>query len=447
MKLIYCLLIPLLFLNCSKEEEQQPPQDYEQFISAEILSYSKNYGHSGEEITMYGKHFTTDLSKITLKFDDVPATIVSATLTEIKFILPVTTNLVPELNLAITSKVTNKFVTNEYNGNIGILPAINYNSWIVCNSNPTAFYEDISAIQHIDNKKIYLAMGGGNSMPGVFRTLDGGITWKKWASNWYYFRANEGFHATANDAGLSSYSGAIKIPVGGSDYLNTLTLPTSDFVGASYIDDDLKYTTVALQNGKIYSSSNGVDFSLAHESSFWASGTGIKCQITCSEKPNFDNMWLGGLKFLSQNNIANHYPILIYKTNTSAGWQEYSFPIETGIWQNFRQLQMLGTVNGYALIHEHTSGITAPTGCKIYKTTNGGSTWAKVYDGTFFKNMTFKDLNTGWAIEGNKIYKTIDGGVSWQVDYTHTQDLKNISYKDGQVWSFSGNFILKYYIQ
>jgi len=55
----------------------------------------------------------------------------------------------------------------------------------------------------------------------------------------------------------------------------------------------------------------------------------------------------------------------------------------------------------------------------IYKTTDKGNTWNKIYEETgwinnsMFGALTFVDANTGFLRKGNIIYKTSNGGTSW----------------------------------
>lgn len=95
---------------------------------------------------------------------------------------------------------------------------------------------------------------------------------------------------------------------------------------------------------------------------------------------------------------------------------------------------------------DFVNGFVIVSSSSLYKTTNGGDTWTKVYSGEKFTKFTFKDVNTGWAVLENKIYKTIDGGSSWILDYTHDQPIKNISYKNNVIWAISSDKIIKRYL-
>jgi photosystem II stability/assembly factor-like uncharacterized protein len=54
----------------------------------------------------------------------------------------------------------------------------------------------------------------------------------------------------------------------------------------------------------------------------------------------------------------------------------------------------------------------------IYKTTDGGNTWTTSFAGNssmskVIRNAFFLNKNTGWVIESNNIYKTTDAGATW----------------------------------
>ena len=142
-----------LFLSCSKDTELITPINYPK-TEAKINSFSKNYGYTGETITIIGENFTDKLSEVSLKFDEIPATIVSTTNTEIKCILPSSAKVIPKLNLSIANRNITNLVVNNYESNIGILPIVNYNSWFAV-ENSLKSGNVINRVQMVNNKTIY----------------------------------------------------------------------------------------------------------------------------------------------------------------------------------------------------------------------------------------------------------------------------------------------------
>jgi len=63
-------------------------------------------------------------------------------------------------------------------------------------------------------------------------------------------------------------------------------------------------------------------------------------------------------------------------------------------------------------------------GRSIWKTTDGGSHWTKLYDfpGTAtYQTLFFLDDQTGWIVRKDGLYKTTNGGVNWQLVNTGNQ--------------------------
>lgn len=437
MKLFYSLFFAVFLLSCSQEE--QPPQDYEQFMGAIIKSYSVNYGHSGQEVTMYGEHFTTDLSKITLKFDDITANVISASLTEIKFTLPTATRPIPELNLHILNKTVTKSVVNDYQGNIGILPAINYNNWTVLNQSLVASTNlKINKIQQISASKIYL-----NIHSGIGGTLlysgDSGISWKVIDDCWSDLSA---FHMTNSGSGLCSTGVGLR-KISNLNPVTTGFVKEIPFISAVYMDENLTNATFVTNKGLVYSSTDGVNYDIVYSSTNSSNSFYDPFYYPVNDKLSNNHIWVGGI---NGENVSGSkkYPFILFKNNTTDGWKE--FPFQNDLDFRPSDLIFINETTGYFHSYSFDSNLNRVSS-KIYKTITGGDSWTSVFNGQPFLHITFKDQNTGWAIYQNKIYKTINGGTTWQLDYTHTQDLRNISYKDGVVWSFSKDHILKLYIQ
>lgn len=55
----------------------------------------------------------------------------------------------------------------------------------------------------------------------------------------------------------------------------------------------------------------------------------------------------------------------------------------------------------------------AGTSKELMKTTNGGTTWSKIFSGDQLFDFHFFNLSDGWLINKNKILKTSDGGLTW----------------------------------
>lgn len=397
--------------------------------TAKLTSFSKNYGETGETISINGENFSDKVSDIKITFDGVAATIVSSTATEIKLILPQTEKVIPKLELTIENRTISNEITNDYNGNIGILPTHSLTTWVP-QENSFQITAEKSNIQMISDKIVYVG--------GASRTMDGGIKWTRWSKTGY----SAEFHATINDEGWASSVGPtriVKITPGG--YLGEDTFAnienTTETYYCMYVDANMKDGTVVTQKGKVFTTSNGVNFKKVYEIGDNTSN------LYQSTKIDNNHIWAIGYKEVrDKDGINGKRPFILFKNNTTDGWKEYPFINEADGYY-CREINFVDNENGFLLINHYYNALLD---VKLLKTTNGGDSWTQVYNGEMFTKFTFKDANTGWAILENKIYKTTSGGSSWSLDYTHDQKIGNISYKNNVVWAFSANKIIKRYL-
>jgi photosystem II stability/assembly factor-like uncharacterized protein len=431
--LLIVLQIALSFNSCSSDSGDTPTNvtpPAPVVINTTIKSYSKDYGTTGETITMTGENFSTKISEIKITFDGVAGTVLSATATEITFTLPATVKVLPKLVVAIENRTVTNSVVNNYNGNIGILPIPSTTDWFTM-ENVLKGDKKIYKMQMLSNKVLYYSMAdyGGS---GVYRTLDGGITYKEWGRSGF----SGIFYATKNDEGWADTAfGIQKVPFGGSAQMDIIDATKGDGYFSTYVDDNMKNGTIVTQKGKVFTTSNGVDFTKAYEIP--------NSQTNLFQSVEIDNehIWAIGYNTIKDAaGITGNRPFIIFKNNTTDGWKEYSFVNEADGYYA-REICFVDISTGFLLINNSST-----LDVKLFKTTDGGDTWSPVYNGEKFTKFTFKDSNTGWAILDNKIYKTTNGGVAWTLDYTHDQPIRNIAYKNNVVWAISNDKIIKRYL-
>jgi len=127
---------------------------------------------------------------------------------------------------------------------------------------------------------------------------------------------------------------------------------------------------------------------------------------------------------------------IIYKsTNGGSSFKElYEFPDSTGIVYEIEISRSNPDVM-YAVYNE-IGGYWNP--CEIWKTTNGGSTWAKTTTDPTGNNRRFRisvhpeDANEVWlctprGTNGNKVFSTTNGGTTWVNRTTSTLDGENLT--------------------
>jgi len=436
--LVAVLQLFLVLNGCSSDSgsdtEPTPEPPVVIVKTAKITSYSKNTGETGETISLFGENFSDKMSDIKITFDGVAATIVSATAAEIKFTLPQSEKTLPKVILTIAGKEILNEVKNEYNGNIGILPKSVLNTWFTI-PNTNKNLGDIGRVQFINDKIIYygVTMNGGDV---VYRTLDGGISWSEWST---ISTSNSGFHAVSNGSGwIQGYTGNVgrgvyKLPgTGGIAYGTRIWAEINSAnpgINSAYVDDNLQKGTIVSQRGDVYTTSNGAEFTQIYDAHLNDEGYTAGFVIRSVEIDN-DHIWTAGQKTVG----VIKYPFILFKNNETDGWKEHYLADEPDSY--ISEISFANAVNGFVLM-------TGLNDSKIYKTINGGDTWAKVYTGEKFTKFAFKDANAGWAVLENKIYKTVDGATTWTLDYTHDQPIRTIAYKNNVVWVISSDKIVK----
>jgi photosystem II stability/assembly factor-like uncharacterized protein len=104
----------------------------------------------------------------------------------------------------------------------------------------------------------------------------------------------------------------------------------------------------------------------------------------------------------------------------SGGWTQLS----TTYTGNFKDVYFVSATVGYAVGGNNTSGV-------IYKTTNGGTSWAAtVISSSSLESVWFVSTTDGYVAGSNgKIYKTTNGGSTWIAQTSGTTDwLKTVQF-------------------
>jgi hypothetical protein len=433
--LLIVFQVALLFNSCSSDSGDAPVVVAPQLpvvINTTIKSYSKDYGTTGETITMSGENFSTKVSEIKITFDGVAATILSATATEIAFTLPATEKLLPKLVVTIENRTVTNSVVNNYNGDIGVLPKPSTTDWFTI-ENTLKTNGKIGRIQILSDKIMYSSTEGG-----VYRTLDGGISWSLWAIQFF----NTGFHLTVNNEGwayvLGNGAGVAIMPfqekpINTADfkYIWKETSSSYQSMYSVYVEDNMKNGSFVSQQGAVYTTENGVDITKIHD---------LNKNVNIFNSTEIDNNHIWVIGYKDQGYLRK--PFILYKNNTTDGWKENSFVNEETDYIA-REICFVDSSRGFLLVNKY---INILLDVKLYKTIDGGDSWSPVYNGEKFTKFAFKDASTGWAILDNKIYKTTDGAATWTLDYTNDQPIKNIAYKNNVVWAISTDKIIKRYL-
>lgn len=418
-------ILPFLFfvlLSCDSDTNDVTEPEVVIPEDATIESFSENFAYSGENVEIIGTNFTSNKSDVTLTFEGVSAEIISTSNTKIVVNLPEVNSLTPDFNLQIKNRNITNNVQNDYEGKIGILP-YKTNEWVK-SENRLNISRGIFAVQLVNRESSYISLndngGGGN----VYRTLDGGITWERWAG--VGFDGN--FYATNNDNGWVDLIGLRKISSGGesAEELNIGT--TNSFCGL-FVDDELKNGVVVTQKNEVYETQDGINFSKIYDDSTSDSYTRTSFMI---DKNHF---WALGR---SPSGSSIEYPYILYKNTEGNILKKYFFTEEPN---KFIPIVSFPDVNnGFAAIGDTTES-------SLYKTSNGGDEWTKVTNLVKpFYSLVFINANVGYATYEKNIYKTIDAGVTWNIDYTHDENVGALQFDGSNIWAVSRNSVLKYFI-
>jgi len=62
--------------------------------------------------------------------------------------------------------------------------------------------------------------------------------------------------------------------------------------------------------------------------------------------------------------------------------------------------------------------------------------------------LAFKDENIGWESSGKVIYKTTDGGYTWQKEFEGESRIKKLYYTENVLYAFAeGDLLYRYYFK
>lgn len=420
-------IVCYFFISCSKDDSPIPPKPPQPPASEiRIVSYSKNSGYPGDTIKIIGENFPIQISTIAITFDAIPATVLSATPTQITLILPTVQKEIPELVIKISNKIIPHPVQNEYQGNISILTAQIFNTWQEIVGN-IAIERQVSHVQMQSDKILYYSVKQSENFPytgSVYRTLDGGLTWTKWA-NCDQFRM---FYANTKGEGWAEWNFGINRTLLPSNNLPSYSQIFTSCIAAYYIDDTMLNGLYVSDKGSVNTTTDGgLNFNTVFSSSLTQSGNeGTLYQSFSLDK---DNIWTVGYKYIS----GKQTPLLLFKNNGN-NWREITFDNLPD--QRAEHITFLNK----------NFGILVTTN-KTLKTTDGGNTWINIGNGQ--TKTVFVDDNNGWFITSSYVFKTIDGGKTWNQDFRDRDNngFTVLECKNNVIWAIAGNKTYKYYFK
>ncbi|WP_298420141.1 YCF48-related protein [uncultured Kordia sp.] len=233
------------------------------------------------------------------------------------------------------------------------------------------------------------------SLNALFKTEDGGETWEELdvgipTSLNTVFILNENEFLTSRVGLHKTTDGGITFnEIGGlENYSNTIF----------HIHFFTEQNGIIVKGGTVLKTNDGgANWVVAYSNTQYASELVVTTNETIylAGGTTYDNVSLGSLYKSTDNGI---------------NWQQLELP------ESIRNVEISAT----EFVNENY-GFIGMFDRNIYKTTDGGASWAHIASGFTdgFADIHFINEQEGYLLSRNKIYKTINGGVSWNLEYEH----------------------------
>lgn len=223
----------------------------------------------------------------------------------------------------------------------------------------------------------------------IYKTTNAGENWMNKSSiledyndlNKVYFADNEtGF--------ILGYTVFLKTTDGGSNWVKLSESQTNGIYDLSFVNGDTGFGVGPVN--KLYKTTNGGD--------------------------NWDHISTHGFLLGSMNFVDEERGFAassLYTYMTTNGGLNWVQQIPIGSYSSFGEFEFTGST-GY--VTRRTPEYIQPNPMTdVYKTTNYGANWTKVYTFStkFIKDIDFANPDTGCAVTQNEIYRTTNGGLNW----------------------------------
>ncbi|CAZ98460.1 IPT/TIG domain-containing protein [Zobellia galactanivorans] len=259
-KLFFSVSLFFSLVACSENESptDEPTTDTELEV-ANVQSYSQDFGYNGDIVEITGSNFVESSSDVEVLFDGVALEIISAGKTSIQVKLPLVENGIPKLEINMKDRKVVSEVANAYEGNIGVLAKVP-GEWALTKLEGALPNATIWTSQLVSPERLYygLVSGSNGNTRTTWRSLDGGLTFKRWA----YQGFSNVFQATSTDEGWAESLRLLKIPAGGSvnekeEILFTTTDNSNSNIAAISVSDDLKTGMLITGSKTVYKTTDG----------------------------------------------------------------------------------------------------------------------------------------------------------------------------------------------
>lgn len=252
---------------------------------------------------------------------------------------------------------------------------------------------------------------GGEYVPTILKTGDGGNTWSKQTFQTGYFVASIRFTDanTGFAAGGSDDVGTIFKTIDAGETWNLQTLGSNRFYGISFPESNIGYAA-------------GVAATIVKTTDAGASWTTLNPATSA---------WFSSLYFIDANTgwVVGQNGTILKTTDGGETWITQNSG--TGEWIN--SVFFINADNGVACAK---NGI-------IIKTSNAGVSWSQIFSGTnkSLNKVYFLDESTGYIVgDDGLLLKTTDAGNTWiQLNTGTTTALSSVHFTSANIGYICGN--------
>ena len=252
---------------------------------------------------------------------------------------------------------------------------------------------------------------------------------------------------------------------GGYSWLQVTVLPSFAPLNLAVTPDGKVFVASRYSGDTIYKSMDGNTFTrqvvdtarinalLLADVYFTGNDTGfISDATTASVPPPNTGLW-------STTNGGQSWQF-IPLSNYASPFEEFAFYRGQGYMAASNHIFSNGGIYNQWVPYPHSftpiQGISAPANgvvCffekgqrSMFRSTDGGNTFVQsgslppMADSTSYLNLHFIDNDTGYVSQGHYIYKTIDGGSTWALNFTSPEQLTEIHFTDARHgWACGAN--------
>jgi photosystem II stability/assembly factor-like uncharacterized protein len=298
------------------------------------------------------------------------------------------------------------------------------NSWT---KQPVPSGADAIEIRFVDAQNGWAA----GALRTILHTTNGGQTWTLQLGGVY----NEPNNRYPFE-GLDAVDPANAIAVGGGNSIYTTTNGGAQWLSRGSGSGTRPFRFARTDANHIWSANNNSEVLYSINGGRKWDRSIIQLQIECDTCSN-----TADIAFL--NNNSEGWAV-INGLYTSTSWVWHS--MDGGkTWQSLNVVNT-GPLTGIAIVDAQTLVAVSGTSDLIFRSTDAGVTWTQVphpQGGSWFGAVRFvPGTQTGWTIgEGGKILKSTDGGASWvlQRNASHSFNLLDVSFADlNNGWAVGG---------